>query len=81
MLFTNIPKEKILVGVKQTKKALKENQAQKIVVASDVQSHVISPILELCSHDNVLVEYAESMEKLGKAVKIDVGAAVVTILK
>lgn len=80
-MFSSIPKEKILVGVKQTKKALKEEQAQKVIVADDAQSHIISPILELCRHGNVAVEYVESMEKLGKEVRIDVGAAVVTILK
>ncbi len=80
-MLDGIPKEKILVGVKQTKKALKEKQALKVIIADDAQSHVIDPIIEICNIDSVTVVHTDSMEKLGKAVKIDVGAAVVTILK
>lgn len=80
-MLDGIPKEKVLVGVKQTKKALKEKQALKVIIADDAQNHVVDPIIEVCNNDGVIVEHIDSMEKLGKAVKIDVGAAVVTILK
>ncbi len=81
ILLEDVPRGKILVGVKQTKKALKEKQALKVIIADDAQMHVIGPIIEACKADNIEIERTDSMEKLGNAVNIDVGAAVVVVIK
>lgn len=70
-----------VVGVKQSRKAIRDGLAQRVVVAKDAEVRVIRPIRALCEELGVPVEEAETMAELGKAARIDIGAAVVTVLK
>lgn len=70
-----------VVGVKQSKKAIREGNAQTVFVADDAEPRVIRPIRELCSELAVALVEVPTMVELGDAAGIDVGAAVVTILK
>lgn len=70
-----------VVGVKQSKKAIRDGNAQTVFVADDAEQRVIRPIRELCSEMQVELVEVPTMVELGDAAGIDVGAAVVTILK
>ncbi len=70
-----------VVGVKQSRKAIRDGLAQKVVLAKDAEVRVIRPIRALCEERSVPVEEVETMAELGKAAEIDIGAAVVTVLK
>jgi large subunit ribosomal protein L7A len=70
-----------VVGLKQTKKALKEGRASVVYIAEDAQTAVVAPIEELCREQGVEVIKAPSMAQLGAACNIEVGAATVAILK
>ncbi len=70
-----------LVGIKECRKTVKQGQAEKAYIALDASPHVTDPFRELCEAEGVLIESAESMEALGKACGIDVGAAVAIIKK
>ena len=61
-----------VIGVKQSKKAIRDGAAAQVFVALDAEKRVVGPIYELCSE--------HGMEVTEDAVGIDVGAAVVVVL-
>lgn len=71
---------KFVIGTKQTVKALKKNNAKKVIIAKDADPKIISDVVQMATENNVPIQYAESMRKLGKACGIDVGAATVAVL-
>lgn len=72
--------KKIVIGKKQTAKALKNGSAETVIIAKDADPKIIQEIKDLALERNVPIKYAESMKKLGKACGIDVGAATVAVL-
>ena len=70
-----------VVGVKQSKKAIRDGNARAVFVADDAEQRVIRPIRELCCERNVPLNEVPTMVELGDAAGIDVCAAVVTLLK
>ncbi|KIL53614.1 50S ribosomal protein L7/L12 [Jeotgalibacillus alimentarius] len=69
----------IIVGSKQVVKALKAGSVKEVIVADDVDRHVIDRVLLTAEEMNVNVTHVDSMKKLGKACGIEVGAAAVAI--
>jgi large subunit ribosomal protein L7A len=69
----------IIVGTKQTVRAIKSEVISEVVVAIDADPRLTSKIVLLASETNIPVTYVDSMKKLGKACGIKVGAAVVAI--
>lgn len=69
----------IIVGSKQVVKALKAGSVREVIVADDVDSHVVDRVLLTAEEMNVNVTHVDSMKKLGKACGIEVGAAAVAI--
>ncbi len=69
-----------VIGVKQSKKAIRNGRAAKVYIALDAERRVTDPIYELCSETSTPVSEAATMAELGEAVGIDVGAAVVAVL-
>lgn len=72
--------KKVIIGTKQTAKAIKNNQAQEVVIASDADSRVVEEVIQLAKESNIPITYVSSMKKLGKTCGIDVGAAAVAIV-
>ncbi|GLH65613.1 MULTISPECIES: 50S ribosomal protein L7ae-like protein [Bacillaceae] len=72
---------KIVVGTKQTVRALKEGKALEVIVAEDADPSIIDKVMEAAKEANVPVAKVDSMKKLGKACKIQVGAAAVAIIR
>lgn len=70
-----------VVGLKQSLKALEKDSVKTIYIAKDADEKVIRNIKDLCQKNSIEPVYAESMKVLGKACNIEVGAAVVCILK
>lgn len=73
-------KEKV-VGVKQTKKSVEQDKLAAVFIASDADQRVVAPIKQLCEGKNISIHLVDTMKQLGKAAGIDVGAAVVGVLK
>lgn len=71
----------IIVGTKQTLKALQDGEVQEMMIASDADERVIGKVRMLAQQFNVPVTNVDSMKKLGKACGIEVGAATVAIKK
>ncbi len=70
----------LIVGAKRTLNAVKEGKVNKVYVAKDADDRVISPIIDNCVQCSVKIEYVETMNELGKACGIDVGASVAAIV-
>ena len=69
-----------VIGVKQSKKAIRDGAAAQVFVALDAEKRVVGPIYELCSEHGMEVTEVTTMAELVDAVGIDVGAAVVVVL-
>jgi large subunit ribosomal protein L7A len=69
----------IIVGTKQTVRAIKSEVISEVVVAIDADPRLTLKIVLLANETNIPVTYVDSMKKLGKACGIKVGAAVVAI--
>jgi large subunit ribosomal protein L7A len=77
----NKTNEKLKIGVKQTTKAINEGIALKVYVAKDADEYITRRIVELAEEKNVEIVYVETTKQLGRACKIDVGAATAVIVK
>lgn len=69
-----------VVGVKQSKKVIRDGSAAHAFIAADAERRITAPIYELCEAHNVPVTEVSTMKELGSAVGIAVGAAVVTVI-
>lgn len=69
-----------VVGLKQSRKSVKDGRAVLAFVADDAEPRVIQPFVDLCAGHGVPVERVKSCEELGRACGIEVGAAVAVIL-
>lgn len=72
---------KKVIGIKQSTRAVETGKAQCAYVADDSADSIRLPFLSLCKSNGVTVVNVDSMEQLGKACDIDVGSAVVVMLK
>ncbi|GAM14820.1 MULTISPECIES: 50S ribosomal protein L7ae-like protein [Bacillaceae] len=73
--------KKIIVGSKQTVKALKAGEVIELVIAKDADMKVTANLLQTAREMNTAITYVDSMKKLGKACGIAVGASAVAITK
>ncbi|MCX7711753.1 MAG: ribosomal L7Ae/L30e/S12e/Gadd45 family protein [Clostridia bacterium] len=80
-MLDNLKSSQKVVGVKQSAKALENGTARLVYIAKDADPRVVNNIIELCRKNAIEIIYEESMKHLGKACGIEVGAAVVCILK
>ena len=72
--------KQVLIGTKQTKKAINQGRAQEIVIASDADDRLIAELKDLCQERGVAISYVSSMKKLGRTCGIEVGAASVALI-
>jgi len=70
-----------IIGTKQTVKALKSGEVIEVFIALDVDSKIKNRVIETAREMNVPITTVDSMQKLGKACGIDVGAATVAITR
>lgn len=71
----------LLIGTKQTKKAIENGKVEEVFIARDADQQIKNPILELCKNRGVPVTFVDSMELLGEACGIQVGAAMAALPK
>lgn len=71
----------IIVGTKQTLKALQDNEVIELIIADDAEKRVIGKVKAFAEEKQIPVTVVDSMKKLGKACGIEVGAAAVAIRK
>ena len=70
------------IGLKQSLKAIKNGTAEKVYLASDAADNIVDSVMDVCREMNVSqVNREHTMAQLGDLVSIDVGAAVLVVLK
>lgn len=81
MLGNLIEERNKVIGIKQTTKALNQDKARVLFISEDAAKHLVEHIEQIAREKNIETVYVDSMENLGKACGISVGAAVAAILK
>ena len=71
----------IVVGLKQLRKALKDQAAKKVFLARDADPRLTAPVEDQCGMDGIEVVWVSTMAELGAACGIEVGAAAAATLK
>lgn len=79
-MISDSDKPRLHVGFKQVLRALNENKALKVYLASDCDSKISEPLKELCSANNTELYYVETMSELGKMCGIEVKASCAAVL-
>ncbi|MBB2508744.1 Ribosome-associated protein L7Ae-like protein [Staphylococcus cohnii subsp. cohnii] len=74
-------KQHYVIGLKQTLKALNKDQVTSLIIAKDVEVHLMTRVLSQINHKNISISFFESKQALGKYIGINVNATVVALLK
>jgi len=69
-----------VVGVKQSRKAIREGHAAQVYLACDAAPAMTDPLAVICQELDIPVTRDYSMAQLGRACRITVGAAVAVLL-
>ena len=69
------------IGTKQTMKAVEKGTAKVVYLASDAETRITQPLLNLCREKNIEVVMVDTMRNLGRACGIDVGSASAAIIE
>ena len=80
-LLSLLSTEKKVIGVKQSRKAIRDGAAKMAFLAADADPEIRDAVAELCVRLAVPVETVPAMLELGRACGIEVGAAVAVLLK
>ena len=70
---------RIIVGMKQTLRAMKNGEISEIYVATDADQHLIQQVITSAEELNIPCHQVGSMKRLGKACGIEVGTSTVAI--
>ena len=80
-MLTELKSAKKAVGLKQSRKAIKEGSALRAYLAMDADDRVRIPLVELCREAGVEIVEVATMDQRGQACGINVGAAAAVLLK
>jgi large subunit ribosomal protein L7A len=64
-----------VVGTRETLKRIARGRVKVVYLAQDADPAVVAPVVARCRERSVAVEYVPTMQALGQACGIDVGAA------
>ena len=80
-LLKDLQSGKKVSGLKQSRRVLRDGLARTVYLARDADPALTAPLRELCRETDVPVDEHYAMRELGQAAGIQVGAAVVALLK
>ena len=69
-----------VIGVKQSRRAIRDGLAKEAFLASDADPELTGPLYAMCRRGNIPVTTQYTMRELGQAAGIQVGAAVAALL-
>ena len=79
-MVPELASQKKVVGVKQSRKAIRDGQAKLVYIARDADPAITDPVADICAENGIPVRDEHTMSQLGHACRISVGAAVVVVL-
>ena len=71
---------RVIVGSKQLKKALRAGTVQQVFLAENADPAVTEPLEELCIANHIQITWVHSMTELGRSCGIEVGAAAAAVV-
>lgn len=69
------------VGLKQTTQAIRSGMAEQVFLAKDVDEYIRKKVEAECNKHGLTINYIDTMQEIGVACGINVGAATAAILK
>jgi len=72
---------RIIIGTKQTLKAMKNGQVSEVFIADDADKHITDKVASLAEELEIPCQHVDSMRKLGTACGIEVGASTAAVKK
>ena len=79
-MLTELASQEKVIGVKQSRKAVREGRAKRVYLACDADPAITEPVAESCAAAGIPLEDGHTMAQLGRACRITVGASVVAVL-
>ena len=76
----NFPRDQVIVGAKQLRKALRAGRVRQVYLAENADPAVTEPLALACEENRIPVAWIRSMSELGRACGIDVGAATAAVV-
>ena len=74
-MLSQLTHERVVVGSKQLRKALIAGRARLVLLARNADPAITEPIEAMCRNQSVEYAWVPTMQELGQACGIDVGAA------
>lgn len=71
----------MIIGLKQTLKAIQSGIAAKIYLAGDCDEVIKRSVSEACAQKNLEIVYVNTMKELGEACGIDIGASTAAVIQ
>src|SRR5690625_3522402 len=72
---------RLIIGTKQTIKAIEQNKVNELFVANDADQHITEEVIRLANEQGVKCTTVDSKKKLGTVCGIAVSSTTVTITK
>ena len=79
-MITEFTSRDKVIGVKQSRRAIREGRAKHVFLAVDADPAITGPVADSCLEARIPVESSHTMAQLGLACRITVGASVVALL-
>ena len=79
-MLTELASQEKVIGVKQSRKAIREGRAKRVYLACDADPAITDPGAESCAEAGIPVDGDYTMAQLGHTCQISVGASVVVVL-
>ncbi|WP_068677170.1 ribosomal L7Ae/L30e/S12e/Gadd45 family protein [Oceanobacillus sp. Castelsardo] len=72
-------KSRLIIGTKQTLKAMKNGEVSEVFIANDADEHITQKVASLADELDIPCESVDSKRKLGVACGIEVDASAVAV--
>ena len=79
-MITELASQEKVIGVKQSRKVIREGRARRVLLACDADPAITGPVADSCAEADIPVHGGYTMAQLGQACRIAVGASVVAVL-
>ena len=76
----DLSRQRIAVGVKQLRKAVRAGTVRCVYLAQNADPALTQPLADLCADNQIQITWVSTMEALGSACGIEVGAAAAAVL-
>ena len=80
-MLSTIPKDKLIIGLKQTKKAVTAGLVQRLYLARNCDPMISEPLEDVAQRAGLQINYVDTMKELGAMCSINVGASCAAVLK